>query len=328
LLTSPQKYLYGRAWSPDGSTLAYIHAAEIGAARGLSLISADGKVRRELVPDCNCTFVSFSPDGTHVAYDGADAEGNGRLILQPLAGGEPVVLTGLPSTNGGRFAFSPDGRWVRAELSDGSFYSSYPLLFLAETTRSGSFVKLASNFHFTFSATPSYDYVAAILQPPGSYVYSAAVFPTAGGASREPVSTGVMWLEYSQVASAPRLAVLSMNPSPSQAFTLALFNPDGSGAPDIALPEVYSSDLDWGTVRPFWVGPWLLHSVNQRTDPRSGERVFDLAAVSQDGKVSGLVARDVLRVSYSRARPSRIFFTRSRQSGGGLWMLELPPEVP
>jgi Tol biopolymer transport system component len=326
LMVSPQKYLYGRAWSPDSSTLAFIHATAAGEPRGLSLLSADGKTRRELTPDCQCTNVLFSPDGTRVAYDSADVDGKGRLVIQSLLGGEPVVLTGLPSTNGGKFVFSPDGRWVRAELATSGSYS-YPLLFLADTTRSGSFVQLASTYNYgSFTATPSWEHVAVRIETQ-TFMYSAAVFPSAGGMLREPVSTGVLWLGYPPAASEPKLAVFYWSQNSADFGTLALFNADGSGPPLTVSTETWSYGSDWRIVRPFWAGQRLLHSVNRREDPTSGEKVFDLAAVSLDGTVSGLVARDVLQVSRLE-NPTRIFFTRSRQSGGGLWMLELPATSP
>jgi Tol biopolymer transport system component len=320
LLVAPQKYLYDHAWSPDSTRLAFVHSAGIDGTATLSVISADGTGRRDLVADCRCQYVYFSPDGTRVAYEGTDAAGNPRLTLQPLDGGEAVVLTGLPSRGGSAFRFSPDGRWVRLELSSG--FLSYRL-FLADTSRSGAFVELTANYARGFTATSTWDYVAAMVLEPSTYVMSARVFPTASGTAQVPVSSGVNWLDYEHVASTPRLAVFHSPPSAYEWGTLSLFGTDGSGPARVVTPEAYTSSSNWSIARPFWSGRVLLYSVNRRVDPASGEYVFDLAASTSDGATSGLVARDVLQVR-SVSNPSRVFFTRSRQSGGGLWVVELP----
>jgi hypothetical protein len=325
LLVAPQKYVYDHAWSPDSTRLAFIHSADIDGTATLSLISADGTGRRELVADCHCRYVFFSPDGTRVAYAGTDAAGNTQLTLQPLAGGDAVVLTGLPAGSGGNFVFSPDWRWVRLELPSGSSFVGYRL-FLADTSRSGAFVELTSNYYSqSFTASSAWDYVAVQIVDRSSYVMSAMVFPTAGGTAQVPVSSGVNWLGYEQVASTPRLAVFHRPSGVYEWGTLSLFGTEGSGPARVVTTEAYTTGFsgDWSIARPFWSGRVLLYSVNRRVDPTSGEYVFDLAASTSDGTMSGLVARDVLRVRYLN-HPSRVFFTRSRQSGGGLWVVELP----
>ena len=320
LLVEPQKYVYDHVWAPDSTRLAFIHSAVVDGPATLSLISADGTGRRDLVADCRCQRVFFSADGTRVAYDGTDTAGNRQLTVLPIDGGEAVVLTGLPST-GGTIFFSPDWRWVRAELSANTSYP-YPRLFLANTSQSGAFVELTGSYSRGFVATSAWDYVAAMIQQP-TYQLSVSVFPTAGGAAQEPVSSGTSWLDYEHVASTPRLAVLRNPPSGYEWGSLELFGTDGSGPATVVTPEAYTSSSNWRMARPFWSGRVLLYSVNRRVDPTSGEYVFDLAASTSDGATSGLVARDVLWVNYVN-NPSRVFFTRSRQSGGGLWMVELP----
>jgi hypothetical protein len=314
LLAAPSTILYAWAWAPDSSRLAYIHAASSGP-KTLSFIAPDGTGRQDVVTDCRCQGVLFSPDGTRLVMDGTDEAGNRQLTVLPLAGGEPVILTGLPSTNG-FFTFSPDGRWLRAELYTGSS------LLLADTTQSGAFRELATNYSFGFTATSTWDYVGALLRE-ASFETSAAVFPTAGGAPQVPVSTRVTWLDYERVASAPKLAVFHRQPNITEWGTLSLFGADGSGPARTVTTEAYSYTTNWSLAQPFWSGRMLLYSVNRRVDPSSNEYVFDLAATTSDGATSGLVARDVRTVRYA-SNPTRIFITRSSRGGGGLWMLELP----
>lgn len=76
-------FIQGVAWSPRGSTLAYVRLQE-SATWTLETVKADGSGRRELAAHRRDRVAiaepSWAPDGTSVAYTSGD---DGLLVLDP-----------------------------------------------------------------------------------------------------------------------------------------------------------------------------------------------------------------------------------------------------
>lgn len=97
------------AWSPDGSTVAFVgngDSAGAGAGR-VWLVAADGSALRPLTPDIGAADPVWSPDGTQIAFlSGAFAAT--EVWIVPTTGGASRRLT----TDGGQkvgLAWSPAG---------------------------------------------------------------------------------------------------------------------------------------------------------------------------------------------------------------------------
>jgi len=58
---------YGAVFSPDGGTIAFVHAA--GGSASIELMDRGGKHRRTLVPRIRPEHLAWSPDGESLAYD-------------------------------------------------------------------------------------------------------------------------------------------------------------------------------------------------------------------------------------------------------------------
>ncbi len=84
------------AWSPDGSTLAFVRNTFPGPDGSVKLytVAPDGSNLRELpgIPDLPIRPV-WSPDGRSLAVPVAPAQGGfARIYLAPVSGGEPLLL--------------------------------------------------------------------------------------------------------------------------------------------------------------------------------------------------------------------------------------------
>jgi len=111
------------AFSPDGETLYYLSdrgdGADVWRARRADtnkLWSANTEfVRERLTSDDVCRrSLSVSPDGTRLAW----MDYNGKLHFADTNGVLKTVST-VSSTGIGKYAWSPDGRYVAAALRDG-----------------------------------------------------------------------------------------------------------------------------------------------------------------------------------------------------------------
>ncbi len=92
------------AISPDGKRLAYVG----GAANGESQIwirDRDQLHARPLAGTLDATSLSWSPDGSHMAFE---TQNPGTLRVVPMDGGSPVVVSDTLIATGGT-AWSPDG---------------------------------------------------------------------------------------------------------------------------------------------------------------------------------------------------------------------------
>ena len=101
-------------WSPDGSTIAYVHGV-----RELRLIDANGQNDRLLAAGYfdRPPFISprahvWSPDSKWVAYIGGEDRGFSNTYVVPAAGGTPRSVSFLPNSNSGTLSWSTDGTFL------------------------------------------------------------------------------------------------------------------------------------------------------------------------------------------------------------------------
>jgi serine/threonine-protein kinase len=112
--------LWGLAWAPDGSRLAYT-----GASSGLSIVPVAGGASVRLVAPGLSSSPAWSPDGTRLAVESGNAAftfgtgyfgnvGSSSIWVVPIAGGALLRITDDQSLNTSP-QWSPDGRalyWV------------------------------------------------------------------------------------------------------------------------------------------------------------------------------------------------------------------------
>ena len=104
------------AWSPDGSTIAYVVSAGEGGGGSIDVVDADGSGNRTLVRSSTpLSGISWSPDGRWIVYGqgigmAPNADNRYRLFAKPTTGGDPIRLTGGPPPHENVLpAWSPDG---------------------------------------------------------------------------------------------------------------------------------------------------------------------------------------------------------------------------
>jgi TolB protein len=102
---------WGPAWSPDGSTIAFVSdrsgveqiwaAGTPGGSGGVSQLTTSGS--HDWVP-------AYSPDGARIAFV-SDRSGEPEIWSMPVSGGDPVNLTNHPQALDGQWSvsWSPDG---------------------------------------------------------------------------------------------------------------------------------------------------------------------------------------------------------------------------
>lgn len=118
-LTDAPYSSFGAAWSPDGMQLAYqrVLSGRLCEIRLLTLTAGrDQVLADELLTRCGAQSISarlsWSPDGRFLVYPSRE-EGQGQmaLVLYPVQGGQPQILTAPPASGFGDYAarFSRDG---------------------------------------------------------------------------------------------------------------------------------------------------------------------------------------------------------------------------
>ncbi len=99
-------------WSPDGTKLEFVRdGRELHVMDATSLtdrVVATGTLDRRPFGDED--DVAFSPDGAWLAYVDNPPGGFANLYVVPAGGGTAHAVTGLPNTNTGPVAWSPDGQ--------------------------------------------------------------------------------------------------------------------------------------------------------------------------------------------------------------------------
>jgi Tol biopolymer transport system component len=105
-------FIHGVAWSPRGSTLAYVRLQE-PASWTLETVEADGSGRRQLAGHQSDRVAtvgpSWAPDGTWVAYTGG-----ADTFAVPMSGGRPRLL----ASNAWAPSWSPNGRLILLTTGD------------------------------------------------------------------------------------------------------------------------------------------------------------------------------------------------------------------
>lgn len=99
---------YAADWSPDGSTIAYVHSDSALGKSGIYLVNPDGSDIRQWY-DRGAT-PRWSPDGEWITF-----EQGGQIFKRTVEGDSLVQLT----FEGRNFfpAWSPDGKWIAYDRS-------------------------------------------------------------------------------------------------------------------------------------------------------------------------------------------------------------------
>jgi hypothetical protein len=99
--------------SPDGN---WAMAGLFSRSSPLTLLPTGAGIPRELDGKSGALFADWTPDGRNVVWAAADAEGETRLYIQSIEGGEirAISMEGIQTGVDRPFHVSPDGHWVAA----------------------------------------------------------------------------------------------------------------------------------------------------------------------------------------------------------------------
>jgi Tol biopolymer transport system component/DNA-binding winged helix-turn-helix (wHTH) protein len=132
ILSPVRAEFWSLKYSPDGKFIYYDLFSGDKTDPELYRIPSLGGVAAR-IPNITSTFITFAPDGQHVAYPDSDtAAGENRLMIAGSDGSEPRILTSKPrpssfETEGRVASWSPDGKRIACLLtkfeSDGNYYS-------------------------------------------------------------------------------------------------------------------------------------------------------------------------------------------------------------
>lgn len=108
--------LSGLTWSPDGTRIAL---SACNPACNIYVVRPDGSGLIQLTTSdhecesgvfeavCGADSPTWSSDGTRIAYARASLDGEGRIMMIPADGGEPVVLVGHGAARGHQPSWRP-----------------------------------------------------------------------------------------------------------------------------------------------------------------------------------------------------------------------------
>jgi hypothetical protein len=299
------------AWSPDGSHFALCNMGQLTV-----MTSAGANVTP--LGACGGASVRFSPDGTSVAYDVAT-----NVLVQPIAGGTGVTLSGLAT---GQNASKPGlgfltSRWLLVDQS----VSAGTQLLVGDAQNGGALLNVSSSIYGNTLSDAAETHLA--FTDGNSAAGHVRVVTLASGTVTDVGVFGSPTLAY-ESTGAGLLAVSHDSDFQTGIGAIELYSNEGTthvltAASNALLSTPFElNDLSFYPPRPFWAGKVLVYAVNPRLGS-SGKAECDLAAVSEDGQVTGVLATGVIRV-VPLAGTSRVFFVRSGDAGGGLWVLDVP----
>ncbi len=109
------EFVENPTWSPDGTTLLYVHAkpdrVKNGMRRSIWMRRGTDAPRRFSAGTASDRMPQWSPDGRMVAFLSSRGGDGAQLYVMPADGGEAEALTSLPAGVGG-FAWSPDSQHI------------------------------------------------------------------------------------------------------------------------------------------------------------------------------------------------------------------------
>jgi dipeptidyl aminopeptidase/acylaminoacyl peptidase len=245
------------AWSPDGSSIAYVSGDDIAvlpAAGGSPVVITGG-------PDTDA-HPTWSPDGSTIAFQ-SDRGGKADLWSIPAAGGTPVQLTSDLNLESDP-AWSRDGAWIAFganPLGFGEIYglavggagpaAAYRVTSTAGDAREPAWSPAGDQLAFSRNGTL---WIATIPGGPGAPAAVARSRGAAAGAPSAPAAAA---------SGLPAVHSLSTGtPNPFRASTTVRFALPAPGRADLVVFDVagrrvrtlVSGELNAGVHAPVWDG--------------------------------------------------------------------------
>jgi hypothetical protein len=125
-----------QTWSPDGTRVAFTSARGGNVGVYTKPVEGNAPETRAVDSRSDLFLAGWSPDGRYLLCHELGAAGQGHLRAFPLAGDGPDPLAGVQLPNSLRgvqglyqIAFSPDGRWLAFESSEGGRREIYAIPF-------------------------------------------------------------------------------------------------------------------------------------------------------------------------------------------------------